>query len=555
MIRNICLSTILTITIAISFAQTDRRMVAEWEPAYGTLIRWPLGIPSDLVVALAEDDSLYVLVEHMGEMSQAMTSFNSWGVNTDHCRFIFTETYSHWTRDWGPHYIFDEEGQACIVDPMFDGYPWVPGCNDRGNQPKYYNHRGYEEDDAVNQALAEEFGLPLVELPVYLTGGNIMTDGHHMAVSTQQMLDESAPFCDEDCFMQVTADSMGLFDYFISLNPEIYGIQHIDCYAKFLDEEKVLVKELDTWHPEYQCVEDLADFLGNIENGYGERYQVVRIYCAPYNGDEVAAYTNSLILNDKVYVPLFNIEEDQQAMDTYRDAMPGYEVIGFYHDTWYYYDALHCRTMAIFDPEMLVVRHKRVKRAAADHQVEIIATFDDRSETGLNPDELKVFWREEGGFSWNHVLMAPAYGADTFAAFIPAFPDGTVIDYFVSASDYSGRTETMPRPAPGGFYQFYFTNLITGTGDFTQSNIEIKIFPTIFRDKTNILIEGAEAGDIRIEIFNSTGEIIKTFNHNHNKNMVWDGTNQSGTLCAPGIYFIHVMADRKAVLKKVILVR
>ena len=28
----------------------DKRVVAEWEPALGTMIRWPLGIPSDLVV-------------------------------------------------------------------------------------------------------------------------------------------------------------------------------------------------------------------------------------------------------------------------------------------------------------------------------------------------------------------------------------------------------------------------------------------------------------------------------------------------------------------------
>ena len=40
----------------------NSRLVAEWEPALGTLIRWPLGIPSDLVVELASDDFLYVLV-------------------------------------------------------------------------------------------------------------------------------------------------------------------------------------------------------------------------------------------------------------------------------------------------------------------------------------------------------------------------------------------------------------------------------------------------------------------------------------------------------------
>ena len=64
------------------------RMCAEWEPALGTLIRWPLGIPSSLVVELAEDDSLYVLVENQSQENQATSSFQTWGVNIEHVHFI-----------------------------------------------------------------------------------------------------------------------------------------------------------------------------------------------------------------------------------------------------------------------------------------------------------------------------------------------------------------------------------------------------------------------------------------------------------------------------------
>jgi len=39
------------------------------------------------------------------------------------------------------------------------------------------------------------------------------------------------------------------------------GYRVIDCYAKFLDEEKILVKELPGWNPEYGCVEELAEYL------------------------------------------------------------------------------------------------------------------------------------------------------------------------------------------------------------------------------------------------------------------------------------------------------
>ena len=71
-----------TIILCLSFSQIpEKRVVAEWEPAIGTMIRWPLGIPSDLVVELASDDIVYVLVENGFQQSAATLSFNQSGVN------------------------------------------------------------------------------------------------------------------------------------------------------------------------------------------------------------------------------------------------------------------------------------------------------------------------------------------------------------------------------------------------------------------------------------------------------------------------------------------
>ena len=80
----------------------DYRVVAEWEEAIGTMIRWPLGIPSELVVELASDDILYVLVESLQQQNIATNNFQNWDVNLSNVVFIYTDTYSHWTRDHGP---------------------------------------------------------------------------------------------------------------------------------------------------------------------------------------------------------------------------------------------------------------------------------------------------------------------------------------------------------------------------------------------------------------------------------------------------------------------
>ena len=103
------------------------RIVAEWESALGTMIRWPLGIPSDLVVELAEEDLLYVLVETNNQQNQALNSFNNWGVNIDNVLFINTQTYSHWTRDHGPQFLIGPERWQ-VVNQEFNGYPVENGC-------------------------------------------------------------------------------------------------------------------------------------------------------------------------------------------------------------------------------------------------------------------------------------------------------------------------------------------------------------------------------------------------------------------------------------------
>ena len=498
---------ILLISSSISFTTfSQRRMVAEWEPAYGTLIRWPLGIPGNLVAELAGDDSLYVLVRNAGQQVQAVSTFQAYGVKIDHCRFIIAPTYSHWTRDWGPHYVFDEAGQACIADPIFDGYPWVPGCNTSDAATALDGNRGYEEDDAVNAILAAEFDLPLISLPAYLTGGNVMTDGQGRSVSTRQMLAENAPICDEACFMAVTADSLGLPHYFIAENPEVYGIQHIDCYAKMLDEEKILVKKTPAWHPEYACVEALAQFLGNQINCYGRKYEIVRILCPAYSGNAVAAYTNSLIINKKVLVPLFGISGDEEALDTYREAMPGYEVKGF-TGSWYHYDALHCRAMGIFDPHMLVMRHKPPLHAVANLPVTLTAKIDDRSEAGLIPDLLRLFWRVEGNMLWENLLLTPFTQTDTFYAVLPGFPAGTELEYYFAATDSSGRQERLPRTAPGGYYRLEVSNIMPGVEEIPQLS-NLRVSPVPANDIVLISYKPAGSGWLKLAIYDIHGKQV-----------------------------------------------
>ena len=99
---------VTTFTVLLHSQIPDKRIVPEWEPTLGTMIRWPLGIPSDLVIELASENLIYVLLETNYEQSQATSSFNNLGIDLDNVVFVNTDTYSHWTRDYGPQFAIGE---------------------------------------------------------------------------------------------------------------------------------------------------------------------------------------------------------------------------------------------------------------------------------------------------------------------------------------------------------------------------------------------------------------------------------------------------------------
>ncbi len=427
------------------------RVCAEWEPALGTLISWPLGLPQALVVELARDDRLYVLVRSAAHEDQARATLTSWGLDPARVEYIRCNVGSVWPRDWGPHQIFDGNGTWGIVDPVFRGYPWV-------NTPcvPITSPGGYTGDDTVPTSVAAYFGAPVYALNAYLTGGNFLVDGRGAAFSTCAMIGENQQLWTPAQFYALAQQYAGIDTYRVLNNTENNGIQHIDCWFKLLDEETLLVKRAPPWHEEYARIEANVATLAGLTGSYGRPYRILRIDCPPYNNNgRIANYTNALILNRRVFVPLFDIPADAAALATYRAALPGYEVTGFDYANWYYYDALHCRTRAVFDRHMLHLTHRRLEAEVAPAaQVPLTATIRAHSGAALLPDALRVWWRAAGTTAWNSAPLVATETPHEFAGAIPGPPPGTTVEYYLAAADASGRAETLPRTAPVGTYRF-----------------------------------------------------------------------------------------------------
>jgi agmatine/peptidylarginine deiminase len=446
------------------------RAAAEWEPAVGVLIGWPLKLPKRLVVEMSKDSPLYVTVANQGAEEKARETFAKWGINAKRLHFILAKQGDGYflTRDWGPFAIFDGRGEYRLVDGRYVDYP-VSGI-DSGKRLLWLTklfRLDYRPDDATPGAIAEVLGVKRTELPVALTGGNLLLDGQGTGFATQIMIDENiAMGTSKDKFLRTLTQELGLTRFHVLPNFEShgyegsgFGIQHVDCLLKLLDEERILVKRVPKDYPDFEHVETAVRRLAKLTSVYGRPYTLLRIDTPRYDKDYLANYTNALILNRKVYVPLFGIPGDHQELETWRAAMPGYEVLGFEfsqgEDGWSYTDSLHCRTRAIWDRMMLHMTHKRLANevASADKQP-IEVHIRDYSGAGLIEDKLQLVWRTGESPKWTQVFLEPAAQAHTFRATIEGLRPGQSVEYYFAAASRSGRQESLPRTAPKGCYAF-----------------------------------------------------------------------------------------------------
>jgi hypothetical protein len=60
------------------------RLAAESEPALGALVSWPLAVPESLVVEIAEDDTLFLLVQDETKEAEAARELVEWGFDALH---------------------------------------------------------------------------------------------------------------------------------------------------------------------------------------------------------------------------------------------------------------------------------------------------------------------------------------------------------------------------------------------------------------------------------------------------------------------------------------
>lgn len=395
------------------------RAISEFDQMDGVMIRWPLGIPVALVAALSQEIEVLTVVTS-GQQSSCNSTFQNNGVNMSNITYMNASTDSYWSRDFGPWFIMDGNDELGVVDFVY-------------NRPR-------PNDDEIPITYANTYGLNLFGMNLEQTGGNYMCDGLGTAAQTQIAYTENGN--NQTNVNNLMQSYLGIENYFVIDDPNNTYIDHIDCWGKFLAPDKVLIRSVPTSHAQYDEIEAVANFFASEDCAWGYPYEVVRVY-TPDN----QPYSNSLIINNRVFVPVTGSSWDDEAIQSYVDAMPGYDIIEMPNTTsaaWESTDALHCRTHELADEDMLYVEHMPFHgELPADQDVIFEAYIYPYSGDPLYADSLYVELTINDQPVREQLLLANTTGNSYETAPYTLVP-GAEYSYYIHAADQSGRSTDQP---------------------------------------------------------------------------------------------------------------
>ncbi len=223
-----------------------------------------------------------------------------------------------WLRDTGPIYVVDDQaGTRTAVHWRFNAWgekypPW-------------------DKDAAIGGLIAAQLGDPVIDAPMVLEGGAVLSDGGATILTTEQCLlaDTRNPDMTRDQIEAMVLDYLGA-ERLVWLGMGQYEDRdtdgHVDMIAAYAPDGRVLLQTAPEGDPNHDRGQDNLQRLAQagidvIEIGHLPRTEVA--------GEPVAvSYLNLYVCNGAVIVPVSGDPYDAEALALIGDAFPGREILG-----------------------------------------------------------------------------------------------------------------------------------------------------------------------------------------------------------------------------------
>lgn len=485
---------------------SEVRTPAEWEEIDGLCIRWRSSFAQSTlreIVRNAKEEVTVYIITSQQYVSTITNQLNQYGISLDNIEFVYESSNSIWFRDYGQWNVYADD-----VDSLL----WVDWIY---NRPR-------PDDDVIPVALSDLLDIPLYETtdaPYDLvnTGGNFMVDGFGTAFASELILEENDGTGygnsnhSEAAVDQIMEDFMGIERYIKMPTLPYDGIHHIDMHMKLLDEETLLIGEYPTGVADGPQIEsNLSYVLNNFNSVFGTDYKVIRIPMPPEGGyypdtwGDYRTYTNSVFVNNTILVPIYEEQWDTTALRIYREALPGYKVVGIdCNEIITASGAIHCITKAVASDDPLLISHQPLRNrifSEDDYQVDVLIQHAD----GI--DNATLFWTTDTAVGYASAVMSLTSAVDnTWSASIPYQQAGDQVFYYIHAEANNGKEQVRPMPAPEGYWMFKVLSDPTG---ITENELGFSIYPNPTTDFVRVRMDVPTS--VEFTLMDQLGRMVET---------------------------------------------
>jgi agmatine/peptidylarginine deiminase len=268
----------------------------------------------ELCAALIEKIALIGIVESEEQRKHVITLLCDWGLPAHLLHFISLPVKGMWVRDYGPCFVRSRDNAITILDAE-------------------YLETDRPEDDKAPSELAALLRLPVAPVPLICEGGNLLSNGQGLCVTTSSLAARNAA---RGYNIGKTNEILGKYYGFrqiVALKPLLSEpTGHVDMFATFVAPNVVVVGEYD---PKIDPVNadilnENAQVLSSGRTPLGP-LRVVRIPMPSNRGGIWKTFTNVIFANDRLIVPTYGESEPEaqrQAMETYARLLQDWEIVG-----------------------------------------------------------------------------------------------------------------------------------------------------------------------------------------------------------------------------------
>lgn len=327
---------------------------AEWEAQSGILLTWPhaesdwrdnldeIGqVYLEMCKAITQYEKVLVVCFDKQHKETIETLFNANAIPEKTYRLTVCKTNDTWCRDYGPITVRND-GSLQLQNFIFNSW---------GN--KYQSGL----DDAVSKNLFKEDcfdEIEMVDCDFILEGGSIESDGHGVILTTSHCLLKRQ-------LDKTKTEVEDLLNKYLGARTVLWlnhgGVSgddtdsHIDNLARFVDKNTIVYCACnDESHPDYESLKIMESELKDLKKIDGGAYKLIPLFMPTtieHEGKALpASYANFLIINDAVLVPVYQVSQDQAALEILQQCFPDRRIIGIYAKALVkQFGSLHCASM------------------------------------------------------------------------------------------------------------------------------------------------------------------------------------------------------------------